>query len=75
MESVQHQHENNRDHRNSLTFNRAQAAKQLQISTSWLDQLVRNGKIGHCRTGRRVLFCTEHLVQYLKTIQRNVKAG
>ena len=59
----------------TLTLTREQAARRLQISVSMVDSLVKRGKLGHFRAGRRVLFNDDHLVEYLSTIQRTVKAA
>ncbi|ADG66834.1 DNA binding domain protein, excisionase family [Planctopirus limnophila DSM 3776] len=49
-----------------LACDRVQAARLLGLSLATLDRLVKRGEVPHRKIGRRVLFCRETLVKWLR---------
>ncbi|ODA34948.1 helix-turn-helix domain-containing protein [Planctopirus hydrillae] len=50
----------------TLACDRVEAAKMLGLSLATIDRLVKAGSIPHRKIGRRVLFCRETLLKWLR---------
>jgi excisionase family DNA binding protein len=50
----------------TVACDRVQAAQLLGLSLATVDRLVKAGSIPHRKVGRRVLFCRETLVKWLR---------
>lgn len=54
-----------------LALSVKEAIVRTGLSRSTLHTAVRDGRLKHCRIGRRVLFLPEHLQEFLKAHESN----
>jgi excisionase family DNA binding protein len=47
------------------TFDRKEAARLLGVSVVTVDRLLAQNLISHCKVGRRVVFQTKHISEFL----------
>lgn len=47
------------------TFDRKETARILGVSVVTVDRLLAQKLISHCRVGRRIVFQTEHITEFL----------
>jgi len=59
--------------KNTLTFDRREAARRLGISVITLDREMKKNRMPHFRVGRRILFTEELLRAYIDQNTKNVK--
>ena len=59
----------------AIVYTRQEAARRLRLSVSMLDVLIKTGRLGHFKAGRRVLLSPDHLAEFLRSIQRNSKVA
>src|SRR5687768_16188604 len=58
-----------------VTVTRKEASNILGLSESTLDALTKAGKLGHCRTGRRVYYLERHIEEFLASAEEAAKAA
>lgn len=58
-----------------LTLTRKEAAERLNISTSMLDLLTKNGAIAVCKIGRRRLYRPQALADYVAQTERKSRVA